>query len=154
MKTKSHSSLKQWVIAILVMLAFSPAFAAPPYDVTVTFSPPATGGAPDGYNLYVDDCAVTGAIGSPAGTVTSGQTFARLRRTTSASLRLNRNAPPWSGAQRTTWPVLPAKYCSPALTTYCCSISLLPANARPREAARSRFRRPGSSPLSSATCRI
>ena len=39
------------------------ALAAPPYDVTVTFSPPTTGGAPDGYSLYIDDCAVTGAIG-------------------------------------------------------------------------------------------
>ena len=61
---------------LLLLPAF--AFAAPPYDVTVTFSPPITGGAPDGYNLYVDDCAVTGAIGSPAGTVTSGQTFPGL----------------------------------------------------------------------------
>ena len=65
---------------LLLLLLFIPvlAFAAPPYDITVTFSPPITGGAPDGFNLYVDDCALTGAVLSPAGTVTSGQTFPGL----------------------------------------------------------------------------
>jgi len=48
---------------LLLLPAF--AFAGPPYDVTVTFSPPVSGGAPGGYNLYVDDCAVTGAVGAP-----------------------------------------------------------------------------------------
>jgi len=54
------------------------ALAAAPYDVTVTFSAPTTGGTPDGYNLYVDDCAVTGPIGAAVGSVTSGQTFPGL----------------------------------------------------------------------------
>ena len=52
--------------------------AAPPYDVTVTFSPPSVGGAPDGYNLYVDDCAVSGPLGAAVGSVSSGQTFPGL----------------------------------------------------------------------------
>lgn len=46
------------------------AFATPPYDVTATFDP-APGAA--SYNLYVDDCAATGATGAPAVTdYTSG----------------------------------------------------------------------------------
>ncbi len=64
-------------LLILLLLPFA-ALAAPPYDVTVTFSPPSSGGAVNGYNLYVDDCAVSGAIGAAAGTVTSGQTFPSL----------------------------------------------------------------------------
>ncbi len=66
---------------LLCVFAFSvmgAALAAPPYDVTVTFSPPTTGGAPDGYNLYVDDCAVTGPVAAAASSVTSGQTFPAL----------------------------------------------------------------------------
>jgi hypothetical protein len=64
---------------ILVLLLFAlPAFAAPPYDATITFTPPITGGAPDGYRLYVDDCATTGAVGTAVGTVTSGQVFPSL----------------------------------------------------------------------------
>ena len=65
-----------WIMKKLWLL-FIPliAFAAPPYDVTVTFSPPLTGGAPDGYNFYIDDCAVTGAVGVEVGSVVSGQTF-------------------------------------------------------------------------------
>jgi len=49
--------------------------AGPPYDIAVTFDPPLTGGAPVGFNLYIDDCAVTGPIAAPFGTVTTGQTF-------------------------------------------------------------------------------
>jgi len=52
--------------------------AAPPYDVTVTFTAPTTGGTPDGYNLYVDDCAVSGPTGAAVGSVVSGQTFVSL----------------------------------------------------------------------------
>ncbi len=56
--------------------------AAPPYDITVTFTPPTIGGAPAGYNVYVDDCAVTGATSLPAGTLlvteTTGKTFPGL----------------------------------------------------------------------------
>lgn len=55
-----------------------PAIAwAASYDVTVTFSPPATG-VPDGYRFYVNDCAVSGPTAAPVGTVTSGQTFTGL----------------------------------------------------------------------------
>ncbi len=71
----------KWIkifVCIFVFSIIGAALAAPPYDVTVTFSPPTTGGAPDGFNLYIDDCAVTGAIGASAGTVTSGQTFPGL----------------------------------------------------------------------------
>jgi hypothetical protein len=64
----------------LLALLFVPliSLAAPPYDITVTFNPPLSGGTPDGYNFYVDDCAVTGPVGAPVGTVTSGQTFVGL----------------------------------------------------------------------------
>ncbi len=75
LKTKSHNSLKQWAGAILVALAFTPAFAAPPYDITVTFTPPSAGPVPGSYNLYIDDCAVSGPLSAPFGQVSSGQTF-------------------------------------------------------------------------------
>ena len=54
------------------------ALAAAPYDVTVTFSAPTTGGPVDGYSLYVDDCALTGPVGVAAGAATTGQTFPSL----------------------------------------------------------------------------
>lgn len=64
-------------LALTLLIALLPAtlIAAPPYDVTVTFNAPTTGGAPDGYSLYVDDCAVSGATGAAVGAVVSGQTF-------------------------------------------------------------------------------
>jgi len=63
-------------LLLLVALAFSIlASAAPPYDVTVTFSAPATGGAPDGYSFYIDDCAVSGPIDAPTASAVAGQTF-------------------------------------------------------------------------------
>ena len=49
--------------------------AAPPYDVTVTFSP-ATGA--DTYNFYVDDCSVGGPVSAPVASVVSGQSFPAL----------------------------------------------------------------------------
>lgn len=66
--------MKKLILLLLPMMAL----AAPPYDVTVTFTAPTTGGSPDGYNLYVDDCALSGAVGTAVGTVTSGQTFPAL----------------------------------------------------------------------------
>jgi hypothetical protein len=63
---------------LLCLLVALVAQAAPPYDVTVTFTPPSTGGAPDGFNLYVDDCAVSGPLGAATGSVVSGQTFPSL----------------------------------------------------------------------------
>jgi len=51
------------------------AFSAPPYDVTVTFDPPSSGGPVDSYNFYIDDCAVTGPVGASVGQVISGDTF-------------------------------------------------------------------------------
>ena len=55
--------MKRLLLLLLLIPVF--AFAAPPYDITVTFSPPTTGGAPVGYNFYVDDCAITGPVGAP-----------------------------------------------------------------------------------------
>ena len=69
--------MKNILILTLILIASS-ALALPPYDVTVTFSAPAGGGAPDGFNFYVDDCAVSGPISSPVGSVVSGQTFPAL----------------------------------------------------------------------------
>ena len=60
---------------VIFGLFASAALAAPPYDITVTFTAPTTGGTPDGYNFYVNDCAATGPIGAPVGVVTSAQTF-------------------------------------------------------------------------------
>lgn len=51
-----------FVSAFVLTACVGIAFAAPPYDVTVTFDP-APGAA--SYNLYVDDCAATGATGVP-----------------------------------------------------------------------------------------
>ena len=65
---------KLFLIGILLPLFPLFAVAAPPYDVTVTYGPPATGGTPDGYNLYINDCSVTGPVGAGMG-VTSGQKF-------------------------------------------------------------------------------
>ncbi len=65
-------------LAIMLSLLWATVQAAPPYDITVTFTAPVTGGTPDGYQLYVDDCATTGAVGAPVGTATSGQTFPGL----------------------------------------------------------------------------
>ena len=60
-----------------MLLMTGTVLAAPPYDVNVTFSPPIIGGAPDGYNFYIGDCAVTGPIGAGL-PVISGQTFPGL----------------------------------------------------------------------------
>ena len=62
---------------LLLLLVAPVVLTAPPYDVTVTFSPPLTGGAPDGYNFYVDDCAVTGPVDAGV-SVTSEQKFPAL----------------------------------------------------------------------------
>lgn len=69
--------------ALLVAVVFAvvplTASAAPPYDVTATFTPPAvdaTHGAPTGYRLY-KGCA-TGQTKALVGTVTSGQKFTGL----------------------------------------------------------------------------
>jgi hypothetical protein len=64
--------------ALFASMCAAVAFAAPPYDITVTFTPPITGGAPDGYNFYVGDCLATGPTAAPVGTVTSNQTFTGL----------------------------------------------------------------------------
>ena len=65
-------------LLLLALFMALPAAAAPPYDVTVTFTPPIVGGIPDGYNFYVDDCFATGALSPPVGSVVSGQTFPAL----------------------------------------------------------------------------
>ena len=73
-----HQVKRGFAIIIPCVLLSALALAAPPYDVTVTFSAPTTGGPVDGYNFYVDDCALTGPVGAPAGTATTGQTFPAL----------------------------------------------------------------------------
>ena len=72
--TKLTELLRNLLLCVLVFSVPGAALSAPPYDVTVTFSPPTTGGAPDGYNLYIDDCAATGPVGAGM-SVTSGQKF-------------------------------------------------------------------------------
>jgi len=63
------------VVFVLALLLSLVAYAAPPYDTTVIFSPPITGPVPDGYNFYIDDCTALGPVAAPVGTVTLGQTF-------------------------------------------------------------------------------
>ena len=64
------------LLAALSLLIAAPiAFAQTTIVTTVNFDVPITGGAPDGYRLYVDDCAASGPTAAPVGTVTSGQEF-------------------------------------------------------------------------------
>lgn len=70
--------MKRLFLILVMGLLAMPIHAAPPYDVTVTYSPPLTGGPPDGYNLYLDDCVVSGPVAAPVGLVTSGQEFPAL----------------------------------------------------------------------------
>ena len=67
--------MKKLILLMATLLVSIPALAGAPYDVTVNFNAPLTGGAPDGYNVYVDDCAATGPVGPAFGTVTPGQVF-------------------------------------------------------------------------------
>ena len=69
--------MKRLLFLLILVFAFVPLLtnaADPPYDVTVTFSPPADGGVPTGYNFYIDDCAITGPVAAGVN-VTSGQKF-------------------------------------------------------------------------------
>lgn len=62
---------KLFLIALLFCCAV--AQAAPPYDLTLTFSEPTTGGTADGFNAYLDDCVVAGPAAAPlAGNYVSG----------------------------------------------------------------------------------
>lgn len=65
----------RFLLAVILATFAALTWAAPPYDITVNFDPPLTGGTPTGYNLYIDDCAASGPAGAAFGTVTSGQTF-------------------------------------------------------------------------------
>ena len=67
--------LKRFAFFAFFSLCAAVAFATPPYDITVTFSPPSLGPPPDSYNLYIDDCAATGPLGAAFASVTTGQTF-------------------------------------------------------------------------------
>jgi len=60
------------LLALSLVLFASFAIAAQYRITTMTFDPPSSGVVPDSYNLYVDDCAVTGAVGAPIAAVTSG----------------------------------------------------------------------------------
>lgn len=51
------------------------AHAIPPYDITVTFAQPSSGPLPDSYNLYIDDCTVSGPTAPAYGTVIPSQQF-------------------------------------------------------------------------------
>jgi len=62
--------------ALCLLLVGPAANAGAPYDITlITFDDPTTGGAPDGYNLYIDDCAATGSTGPAFASVNSGDSF-------------------------------------------------------------------------------
>ena len=75
---RSGIALRRGLVLFALSMCAAVAYSSPPYDILVTFNPPLSGGAPDGYNFYVDDCAVSGPVGAPVGTVTSGQAFVGL----------------------------------------------------------------------------
>lgn len=69
----------KYFAALLLTLVAAAACAAPPYDVTITFTAPATTptqGAPTGYRLY-RGCR-TGETKTLVGAATNGQNFAGL----------------------------------------------------------------------------
>ena len=66
--------MKKTFVFLALLLAFV-AQAAPPYDVTVSFTP--VSGA-DGYNFYIDDCFAGGSLSPPVGAVSPGQTFSAV----------------------------------------------------------------------------
>ena len=55
--------------ALVMLLLSCPVFAAAPYGLILTYQNPTTGPTPVGYNLYINDCAATGATGQPAATI-------------------------------------------------------------------------------------
>ena len=64
---------------VLLLLLLMPAFTfAAPFDVTVTFTFPATAIPIDSVDLYMNDCAAGAPVGSPVGQISSGQTFPAL----------------------------------------------------------------------------
>ncbi len=75
--SEPRNRIRTSLLGFVFIMCAAVTYSAPPYDVTVTFTPPITGGAPDGYNFYVDDCAVSGSVGAGI-SVTSGQTFPAL----------------------------------------------------------------------------
>ena len=64
--------------AVLLTCLSSPIWAAPPYDVTISFTFPATTIPIDSVDLYMNDCAAGAPVGSPVGQISSGQTFPAL----------------------------------------------------------------------------
>ena len=52
--------------------------AAPPYDVTIFFTFPATAIPIDSVDLYINDCASGTPVGLPFGQITSGQPLPAL----------------------------------------------------------------------------
>lgn len=55
------------IAALFAALFLAPAaMAAPPYDLQLTWSIPATGGPVAGVRVYINDCDVTGPTGAPA----------------------------------------------------------------------------------------
>jgi hypothetical protein len=63
---------------IWLALLCAPAWAAPPYDATISFAFPATTIPIDTVDLYMNDCALGAPVGLPFGQITSGQTFPAL----------------------------------------------------------------------------
>lgn len=53
------------LIVLIACLVAPIAYAAPPYDLTLTFPAPTTGGTADGFNAYLDDCVVAGPAAAP-----------------------------------------------------------------------------------------
>ena len=78
MRKLANCILPLVVIAIFSLMVPGVAEAqdGPPYDMTVSFDPPSSGPAPDSYNVYINDCAASGATAAPfAADMTSGQVF-------------------------------------------------------------------------------
>lgn len=109
-------SMKRFEVAIASMLCLfaSTVALAQTIDIeTITFNAPTTGGIVSGYNLYVDDCAATGATGAPIGTVTSGGGFTAVLDGTPGSYELcvrpfNSTGEQPDPAESKTVPVVPA----------------------------------------------
>ncbi len=68
--------MKRLLLLLLLIPMF--ALATPPYDVTISFTFPATAVPIDSVDLYMNDCAAGVPVGSRVGQISSGQIFPAL----------------------------------------------------------------------------